>query len=201
MMPQSRDYGSRYNDDGVVIRPGKSTFEINLTGLTKSNARNFADRQKARPGDRPPDDLVHRAERQAVDALLRQCAARWFGPPGGRRAEGVRLGPPGAAVYPGFKGCTQQDFYRDDRGYGWIGADHAAIAYMPDALSGDRASGREFRLKLPDGRYEVNLCWDMFGLSGALTTFHWRKTPGQRRGGFQRAAERGGIPGQPVLRP
>ncbi len=49
------------------------------------------------------------------------------------------------------------------------------IAYMPDALTGDCASGREFRLKLPNGRYEVNLCWDMFGLWGTLPTFQWRK--------------------------
>ena len=46
---------------------------------------------------------------------------------------------------------------------------------MPDALTGDCASGREFRLKLPNGRYEVNLCWDMFGLWGTLPAFHWRK--------------------------
>ncbi len=49
------------------------------------------------------------------------------------------------------------------------------MAYMPDALTGDCVSGREFRLKLPNGRYEVNLCWDMFGLWGTLPTFHWRK--------------------------
>jgi lysophospholipase L1-like esterase len=42
----SKDYGSRFNDDNVVAAPGKSTLEFNLTGLTKSNARNFAERQK-----------------------------------------------------------------------------------------------------------------------------------------------------------
>ncbi len=35
--------------------------------------------------------------------------------------------------------------------------------------------GREFRLKLPNGAYEVNLCWDMFGLWHTLPSFGWRK--------------------------
>jgi hypothetical protein len=115
---KSKGYGSRYNDDGVVMPPGPSTFEINLTGLTKSNARNFADREKV--------DL-------ATVRLMTLCIAP-LGKPltlffdnvrlegsGLPAVEGLRafdFGPPGAAVYPGFEGCTQQDSYRDDRAYG-----------------------------------------------------------------------------------
>ena len=40
----SKDYGSRYNDDTLVAPPGPSTITINLTGITRSNARNFAER-------------------------------------------------------------------------------------------------------------------------------------------------------------
>ena len=172
---QSRDYGSRYNDDGVVIRPGKSTFEINLTGLTKSNARNFADRKKIDLATVRLMTLCIAPSGKPLTLFFDNVRLEGSGLPAVEGLRALDFGPPGAAVYPGFEGCTQQDSYRDDRGYGWIGADHAAIAYMPDALSGDCVAGREFRLKLPDGRYEVNLCWDMFGLWGTLPSFHWRK--------------------------
>ena len=42
-------------------------------------------------------------------------------------------------------------------------------------MTGDCAGGREFRLALPNGTYEVHLCWDMFGLWGTLPSFEWRK--------------------------
>jgi hypothetical protein len=171
----SKDYGSRYNDDGVVMPPGKSTFEINLTGLTKSNARNFAEREKVDLSTVRLMTLCIAPAGKPLTLFFDNVRLEGSGLPAVEGLKALDFGPPGAAVYPGFEGCTHQVSYQDDRGYGWIGADYAAIAYMPDALSGDCASGREFRLKLPNGRYEVNLCWDMFGLWGTLPTFHWRK--------------------------
>ncbi|MGA2066337.1 MAG: glycoside hydrolase domain-containing protein [Thermoguttaceae bacterium] len=171
----SKDYGSRYNDDGVVMPPGKSTFEINLTGLTKSNARNFADRQKVDLSTVRLMTLCIAPVGKPLVLFFDNVRLEGSGLPAVEGLKALDFGPPGAAVYPGFEGCTHQVSYRDDRGYGWIGADYAQIAYMPDALTGNCASGREFRLKLPNGRYEVHLCWDMFGLWGALPTFHWRK--------------------------
>jgi hypothetical protein len=85
------------------------------------------------------------------------------------------FGPPGAPTYPGFEACSQQTRYSDERGYGWIGGDFATIAYMPDALTGDCAGGEQFRVKLPNGTYEVHLCWDMFGLFATLPAYQWRK--------------------------
>ena len=173
----SRDYGSRYNDDNLVVPPGKSTLEINLTGLRKSNARNFSQRLK-------------------VDLATLRLVNFWIAPAGkpltlyfdNVRLEGSGLpkvegllafdfGPPGTPIYPGFEACTDQHVYSDARGWGWIAPDYAAYAYMPDALTGDCASGKEFCLKLkpPNGAYEVNLCWDMFGLWHSLPTFEWRK--------------------------
>jgi hypothetical protein len=171
----SKDYGSRYNDDGVVMPPGKSTFELNLTGLTKSNARNFAEREKVDLSTVRLMTLCIAPAGKPLTLYFDNVRLEGSGLPAVEGLKALDFGPPGAAVYPGFEGCTHQDSYRDDRGYGWIGGDYAMIAYMPDALTGDCASGREFRLKLPNGRYEVNLCWNMFGLWGTLPTFHWRK--------------------------
>lgn len=171
----SRDYGSRYNDDNLVVPPGKSTIEINLTGLTKSNARNFSERQKV---DLDTIRLVNvwiAPVGKPLTLFFDNVRLEGSGLP---KVEGLRafdFGPPGAPVYPGFEGCTNQILYSDPRGYGWVAPDYTTIAYMPDALTGDCTSGKEFRLKLPDGMYEVNLCWDMFGLWHTLPTFQWRK--------------------------
>jgi hypothetical protein len=43
---KSTSYGTRYNDDGATAAPGKSTIDLNLTGLTRSMARNFLERDK-----------------------------------------------------------------------------------------------------------------------------------------------------------
>ena len=172
----SKDYGSRYNDDGVVMPPGKSTFEINLTGLTKSNARNFADRKKVDLATVRLMTLCIAPGGQAADAFLRQRAAGRLGPAGGRRAEGVRASARRARPSTRASRAARSRFPTATiAATAGSAADYATIAYMPDALTGNCASGREFRLKLPNGRYEVNLCWDMFGLWGTLPTFHWRK--------------------------
>ena len=49
------------------------------------------------------------------------------------------------------------------------------LNFCVKALTGDCAGGREFRLALPNGVYEVHLCGDMFGLWGTLPSFEWRK--------------------------
>ena len=171
----SKDYGSRYNDDGVAIPPGTSTFEINLTGLTKSNARNFAERKKIDLSTVRLMTLCIAPAGKPLTLFFDNVRLEGSGLPAVEGLKAFSFGPPGAAVYPGFEGCTHQVTYRDERGYGWIGGDYATIAYMPDALTGNCASGREFRLKLPNGQYEVNLCWDMFGMWGTLPAYHWRK--------------------------
>jgi lysophospholipase L1-like esterase len=171
----SKGYGSRYNDDGVVVPPGRSTFEINLTGLTKSNSRNFSERLKVDLGTLKLVSLTMRPAEIPLTLFFDNVRLEGSGLP---RVEGLRafdFGPPGAPLYPGFEPCSNQDGYTEQRGYGWIEPDLGAIAYMPDALTGDCASGREFRLRVPNGRYEVHLCWDMFGLFGTLPTFTWRK--------------------------
>jgi len=171
----SKDYGSRYNNDNLVVPPGRSTIEINLSGLTKSNARNFSERQKVDLNTIKLVNVWVAPVGKPLTLFFDNVRLKGSGLP---NVEGLRafdFGPPGAPAYPGFEGCTNQTLYSDARGHGWVAPDYATIAYMPDALTGDCASGREFRIQLPDGTYEVNLCWDMFGLWHTLPTFQWRK--------------------------
>ncbi len=114
----SKGYGSRYNDDGVVMPPGRSTFEINLTGLTKSNARNFADREKVDLSSVRLMTLCIAPAGKPVTLFFDNVRLEGSGLPAVEGLRAFDFGPPGAAVYPGFEGCTQQDSYRDDRAYG-----------------------------------------------------------------------------------
>ncbi|MFB3892630.1 MAG: glycoside hydrolase domain-containing protein [Phycisphaerae bacterium] len=172
---KSTSYGTRYNNDNLVVPPGKSTIEINLTGLTKSNARNFDARDRV---DLETLKLVNfwiSPVGKPVTLFFDNLRLEGAGLP---KVEGLRafdFGPVGAPVFPGFEGCTDKAVYNADRGYGWAGPDLATIAYTPDALTGDCVSGKEFRLNLPNGSYEVNLCWDMFGLWHTLPSYTWRK--------------------------
>ena len=160
---KSVSYGTRYNNDNCVAPSGASTFEVNLTGLTKSNARNFDQRDR-------------------LDLSTLKLVSLFTGP--GRRTtlyfDNVRLegtglpavpglrafdfGPRMAPVYPGFEGCTDRTVYRADRPFGWVGPERAFNAYMPDSLTGDSVAGSQFRVKVPDGTYEVWFCMDPFGL-------------------------------------
>ena len=170
----SVDYGSRYNNDSCIAPPGKSTLEINLTGLTKSNARNFSQRDK-------------------VDVASLKVVMMFMGPGKPRKLyfDNVRLessglphvaglkaydfGPSMAPVYPGFTGCTNQVTYNDGRGFGWVNPIRARTVYLPDALTGDYANGSEFRAKVPNGTYEVQVCMDGFGIWGWYPHWEWRK--------------------------
>ena len=169
---KSVSYGTRYNDDACMAPPGKSTFEVNLTGLTKSNARNFAER-----------DRVDLATLKLVTLFTSQQGALFFDnvrldASGLPEVPGLRafdFGPVMSAVYPGFTGCTDKTAYSPEAGFGWIGAMRADNAYMPDSLTGDYVSGQEFRVNVPNGTYEVNFCMDAFGLWGWYPNWQWRK--------------------------
>jgi hypothetical protein len=171
---KSVSYGTRYNDDGCVAPPGWSTFEINLTGLTKSNARNFDQRDR-------------------LDLATLKLVSFFTGP--GKpttlyfdnvRLEGTGLpivpgllafdfGPTGSPVYPGFTGCTDKMTFTPDRTFGWIAPERGWNSYMPDSLTGDFVTGGEFRVALPNGTYEVNFCMDGLGLWGLYPHYQWRK--------------------------
>ena len=163
---QSTNYGSRYNKDDCIAPPGKSTFEIDLTSLTCSNARNFAERRKIDTsklklvgislGDSPQTNILFLDNvRLTQDALPRYTWLKAFD-----------FGPAKSAVYPGFESANENTEFSQSRGWGWVGSVWTYTCWIPDSLTRDCAAGNEFRMALPNGAYEVNVGMGVFGMWG-----------------------------------
>jgi len=171
---KSKGYGSRYNDEHFVAPPGRSLLELNVTSLLRSGSKNFHARDKldtsqltllkvfmlpSHPGTLYFDNV--RLESSGLPAVA------------GLRA--FDFGPAKSAVYPGFEGCNEKMPYAADRGFGWDKPQGRDRVYGPDDLAADFLHGGRFRLDLPNGRYEVNVCIDPFGAWHRYPTFAWRK--------------------------
>jgi hypothetical protein len=171
----SKGFATRFNWESVAA-PGVSTLEINLTALMLSDAkgntsRNRIDRSKIThfglfmgPSGTPTvlyiDNLrLAPAEIQPMEGL-----------------HAFSLGPTQSAAYQGFEKCDQKCEYNDERGYGWIKPEPGLFEniYMPDPL-GAYGGGGGFRVKLPNGSYEVQMCLDPFGIWGRFPSFTSRQ--------------------------
>lgn len=163
---QSTNYGSRFNKDDCIAPPGKSTFEIDLTSLTCSNARNFAERRKIDTsklklvsismGDNPKTTILFMDNvRLSQDSLPKYAWLKAFD-----------FGPAKSAVYSGFESANEDTPFADARGWGWVGPVWVNTCWIPDSLTRDCACANEFRIALPNGSYEVNIGMDPFGMWG-----------------------------------
>ena len=172
---KSVSYGTRYNNDNCVAPPGLSTFEVNLTGLTKSNARNFDQRDRLDLATLKLLRVFTGPSASPQTLYFDNIRLTGSGLPDVPGLRAFDFGPRMSPVYPGFVGCTDRMTFTASRGFGWVAPERARNAYMPDSLTGDCAGGREFRLALPNGSYEVHFCTDPFGLWGSYPHFQWRK--------------------------
>src|SRR5208282_252509 len=94
------------------------------------------------------------------------------------RVEGLKaisFGSKGTPVYPGFVGCTDKNLWEANSEFGWIKPGSCGYCQMPDAVSGGFGSGEAFKLKLPNGKYEIQTCFDCFGLFGNFPTYTQRE--------------------------
>lgn len=163
---QSTNYGSRYNKDDCIAPPGKSTFEIDLTSLTCSNARNFAERRKIDTsklklvsislGDSPKTTVLFMDNVRLTQEGLPKYA--WL--------KAFDFGPAKSAVYSGFESANEETPFTPARGWGWIGPVWVNTCWIPDSLTRDSAAASEFRIALPNGSYEVNIGMDPFAMWG-----------------------------------
>ncbi|MGD0092509.1 MAG: hypothetical protein ABSE73_21550, partial [Planctomycetota bacterium] len=135
---KSVNYGTRYNDDGAVARPGWSTLQVNLTGLTRCNSNNFSQRD---PLDRKQLKffrIVLCPQEKGKTVIL------YFDDPrlvsdGLPKVEGLRafdFGPATSAVFPGFEGVNEKTVYTPQRGFGWQGPMGHRRTGNPDDLAG-----------------------------------------------------------------
>ena len=172
---KSKDFGSRFNDErGCTAAPGWSTYELNLTSLTKSNSKNFTAKEmldikdlrliKIFVGGNKPQVLYFDNLRLEPSTL-----------PNVAGLKAIDFGSSKSPVYPGFEGCNEKTVFGKDAEFGWRKPGAADNVYMPDALGGDYGTGDEFQMKLPDGKYIVHLCCDPFGIWASFPRFTSRQ--------------------------
>ena len=170
-----RGYGGRYNDDYLVAPPGKSTVEINLTGIARSNAKNWSLRE---PMDLSTLSLVEiwiAPKGKPATLYFDNVRLETSGLPAVEGLRAVDFGPAKSPIYPGFEPANELMLWADGASKGWVKPDWFDNIYMPDSLTGDFGSGKEFCLKLPNGAYEVQMCIDPFGIFHTLPHFTFRK--------------------------
>ncbi|HUV39510.1 MAG TPA: glycoside hydrolase domain-containing protein, partial [Planctomycetota bacterium] len=172
---KSNSYGTRYNDDGVVAAPGRSTLELNLTGLTRSMARNFLERDRLDVSQLRLFSIFMHPRKDKQVLYFDNLRLEGSGLP---KVDGLRafdFGPSKSAVYPGFEQVHERMTWDAERGFGWINPTSFRRLFTPDDLGCDFGRGDEFRVKLPNGSYEVNLQIDVMGEWGGYYHYNWRR--------------------------
>ena len=169
---KSNSYGSRYNDDGVAVRPGKSTFELNLTTLTRSSARSFMDREKLDLAKLKVVMFFMHPSKDKYALYFDNIRLEGSGMPAVEGLRAFDFGPAGSAVYPGFEDASDKRTFAPG-GFGWVGAQGGRRLNSPDDLGCDFVRGGEFRVALPNGSYEVNVHIDAVG--EWHTPYFWRR--------------------------
>ena len=150
------------------VRPGASTFELNLTGLKATGGR-VLDRARIVQcllmfDAKSPDASVF------VDnvRLTKEKVAR----PEGLFA--FDFGTPDSPVFPGFTQVTNRTAYADATGFGWLDTRNldARDHVTPGALERDWVRGNgTFAVKVPNGKYRV---WMLMADSGDWGFYqHW----------------------------
>ena len=87
------------------------------------------------------------------------------------------FGPPNQAARYGLTPCTNEKYSRE-RGWGWATADGNARDYVhPNDVLGDfrESRGDTFSADVPNGRYEIRVCYEDHGWwEDQFTQFAWR---------------------------
>lgn len=163
---KTKDYGTRYNNEGFFAPPGWSTFRLNITGLTRSNtsgvgAGDSLDMKTLRVVNVSTFD--HKQPKPVV-LYLSNIRLEGTGLP---RVEGLMafsFGPAKSPVFPGFQGIHENSHYDVAHGFGWRNPGSHRRAGPPDDLGGNYGSGDAFLvdLKFGAGQYVVEMCIDRF---------------------------------------
>jgi len=172
---RSKGYGSRYNDEHFVAPPGRSMLELNITSLLRSSSKNFHARDKLDVSNLTLVNVFMSPQRQPTSLIFDNIRLETSGLP---KVPGLRafdFGPAKSAVYPGFEGVNEKMPYTPARLFGWNDAEGSNRVYCPDDLGADYLQGGEFRMFLPPGKYELNVCLDAFGAWHRYPAWGWRK--------------------------
>jgi len=165
---KSTNYVTRYNNDGLAAKPGWSTLQINLTGLTRSNSNNFHQKEAldAKSLTFLKFFLCPNSRKEPTVLYFDDPRLEGDGLPGVEGLHAFDFGPAKSAVFPGFTGVNEKTKYSPEAGYGWQGSTYwHKRPSNPDDLGGDYGSGDLFvaDLKSGAGTYVVEMCIDAFG--------------------------------------
>ncbi|MFB3892942.1 MAG: glycoside hydrolase domain-containing protein [Phycisphaerae bacterium] len=173
----SKDFGSRFNDErGCTAAPGWSTYQLNLTGLTKSNSKNFSAKERLDINSLVLIKVFVGGGKAEKPITLYFDNLR-LEPSNLPKVEGLQafdFGPSKSNVYPGFEGAGEKTVWKDGAEFGWVKPAAFDTAYIPDDLAGDYGSGDAFNVKVPNGKYIVHTCIDPFGIWGSYPRFTTR---------------------------
>ena len=167
---RSTTWGTKHNGTATAA-PGKSTIEVNLTGLNRSNAKGNTSTDLVDPADIKVFNIFTMPSEKPVVLYVDNLRLESSGLPNVEGLKAIDFGMKGSPVYPGFTACTQKDKWTDQSSFGWVNPGPADNCQIPDALTGDFGSGDAFKIKLPNGKYELHICLDPFGLWGRLPSF------------------------------
>ena len=172
---RTKGYGTKYNNESAVAAPGLSTIEINLTGLNRSNAKGNTSTDLVNPADLKQVDMFFSPMENPLVLFFDNYRLEGSGLPAVEGLRAIDFGPRGTPVYPGFVGCTDKTVWDDKAEFGWVKPGISGNCQMPDALTGDYGSGEAFKMKLPNGKYEIQTCFDAFGTFGRFPTYTTRQ--------------------------
>ena len=172
---QSKGYGTRYNDENFVAPPGRSMLELNITSLLRSSSKNFSARDRLDVAQLTLVNVFMGPKKEPTTLYFDNLRLESSGLPEVQGLHAFDFGPAKSAVYPGFEGVNEKMPFDPARGFGWDRPESCDRVYTPDDLGADFIRGGEFRLLLPVGKYEVNVCVDAFGAWHRYPTWQWRK--------------------------
>lgn len=162
----SKDYGSRYNEDRLAAPPGWSTLRLSLTGLLCSNSNNWHERKPLDTGALKFFAIfLHPHNRaQPVTLYFDRLRMESDGLPRVAGLQAFDFGPAVSGIFPGFTGVHEKVLYDAKAGYGWKNPGRHGRVANPDDLGGDFGSGGAFVVKLNTaGPCVVHMVVDTFG--------------------------------------
>ncbi len=170
----SKSWGTRHNAE-LAAPPGWSTQEINLSALILSDSKGNTSKNKLDPAKLKLLGIFMSPMNQKVSLYIDNIRLEPTTFPQVKGLRAFDFGPPQAPVYPGFEACTQKNRWSDAAEFGWVNPWMFDNVYVPDALAGDYGSGDAFKVKLPNGSYEVTFAMNPYGVWGRYPTYSSRQ--------------------------
>ena len=171
---RSVSWGMKYNGSATAA-PGKSTVEVNLTGLNRSNAKGNTSTDLVDPADVKELAVFLSPSEKPLVLYVDNLRLEASEMPVVEGLKAIDFGMKGSPVYPGFAACTEKNVWGDAVEFGWVNPGLSDNCQIPDPLTATYGSGDAFKMKLTNGKYELQTCFDPYGNWGRYPSFRSRR--------------------------